>query len=314
MSRRQFRACCAIAITYAAFMVTAVSGQGNESGRAGGGRGGRGAGRGGRGGDVLVPTALLTGRNLSPGDFPTMKSTTGNIYVWQDVHALGFLTNNLIVITSDGVLVADGQNSPEATKKMVDAIGLLTSQPIKYVVVCSEHGDHTGGNKAFPSTATFISSPAVAFRRVLKMGNTEIQILNSGRSHAGGDLEVYLPQEKVLFTSESFSSHIFPSMANAYPAEWIQTVKKLRQIDATFVVPGHGFLDPVPNMTREMAEFEQALEYVVGEVTRIHKTGVGVEEGLKQVDWGPYATWSVFERNAPVAFRRIYDELDGKLK
>ena len=80
------------------------------------------------------------------------------------------------------------------------------------------------------------------------------------------------------------------------------------------MVPGHGFLDPVPNMTREMAEFEQALEYVFGEVTRIHKTGVGVEEGLKQVNWGPYATWSVFERNAPVAFRRIYDELDGKLR
>ena len=335
MNRRQFRAWSVVAVTCAACIVPAVFGQGNDAGRATGGRGGRG----GRAGDVLVPTALVSGRNLKPSDFPTMRSTTGDVYVWQDVHTLGFLTNNLIVITSDGVLVADGQNSPEATKKMVDAIGLLTPQPIKYVVVCSEHGDHTGGNAAFPSTATFISSPVsqanlarqaktpstsgrktivptatVSDRRVLKMGSTEILILNSGRSHTGGDLEVYLPQEKILFTSESFSSHIFPSMANAYPAEWIQTVKKLRQIDATFVVPGHGFLDPVPSMTREMAEFEQALEYVIGEVTRIHKTGVGVEEGLKQVNWGPYATWSVVERNAPVAFRRIYDELDGKLK
>ena len=104
-------------------------------------------------------------------------------------------------------------------------------------------------------------------------------------------------------------------MANAYPAEWIQTVKKLRLIDATFVVPGHGFLDPAPSMTREMAEFEKALEYVVGEVGRMHKTGIGVEEGLKRIDWGPYSAWSVFERNAPVAFRRIYDELDdGKLR
>jgi glyoxylase-like metal-dependent hydrolase (beta-lactamase superfamily II) len=335
MSRRHLRSGSVVAVLCAACMVPAVFGQGNDTGRATGARGGRG----GRGGDVLVPTALLSERNLKPSDFPTMRSTTGDVYVWQDVHTLGFLTNNLIVITPDGVLVADGQNSPEATKRMVDAIGLLTPQPIKYVVVCSEHGDHTGGNEAFPSTATFISSPVsqtnlarqaaapiangrktivptvtVADRRVLKMGDTEIQILNSGRSHTGGDLEVYLPQEKILFTSESFSSHIFPSMANAYPAEWIQTVKKLQQINATFVVPGHGFLDPVPNMTREMAEFEQALEYVVGEVARVHQTGVGVEEGLKQVNWGPYAKWSVFERNAPVAFRRIYVELDGKLK
>jgi glyoxylase-like metal-dependent hydrolase (beta-lactamase superfamily II) len=317
-----------------------VCAQQDDPARRGGGagRGGRGAGRGGRGGDELVPTALLSERNLKPTDFPTMRSTTGDVYVWEDVHALGFLTNNLIVITSEGVLVADGQNSPELTRKMVDAIHLLTPQPIKYVVVCSEHGDHTGGNEAFPSTATFISSPfsqanlarqaktpaangrktivptqTVADRRILKMGNTEIQILNNGRSHTGGDLEVYLPREKILFTSESFSSHIFPSMSNAYPSEWIATVKKLQQIDATFVVPGHGFLDPVPNMTREMAEFEKALEYVVGEVTRIHNTGVGVEDGLKQVNWGPYASWSIAERNGPNAFRRIYDELDGKL-
>ena len=99
---------------------------------------------------MLVPTALLSERNLTPTDFPTMKSTTGYVYVWQDVHSLGFLTNNLIVITTDGVLVADGQNSPEATKKLVEAIRLLTAQPIKYVVVSSEHGDDTGATKSSP--------------------------------------------------------------------------------------------------------------------------------------------------------------------
>ena len=342
MTRRQPYAGTLVAVT--CILLAAAPGvfaQGDNASRAAGGGGGRGTGRGGRGrgGDELVPTALIAERNLKPTDFPTLRSTTGNVYVWEDVHTLGFLTNDLIVITSDGVLVADGQGTPEATKKMVDAIHLLTPRPIKYVVVCSEHGDQTGGNEAFPSTATFISSPAsqsnlaryartpnnngrktivptmtVPDRRILKMGNTEIQILNNGRSHTGGDLEVYLPQEKVLFTSESFSSHIFPSMANAYPLEWIQTVKKLQQVDATFVVPGHGFLDPVPNMTREMAEFEKALEYVVGEVTRIHKTGASVEAGLTQVNWGPYATWSAVDRNGPAAFRRIYDELDGKLK
>jgi len=84
-----------------------------------------GQGRGGRG-DALVPTALIAERNLKPDDFPTLRSTTGNVYVWEDVQTLGFLTNDLIVITGDGVLVADGQASPEATKKMVDAIHLLT--------------------------------------------------------------------------------------------------------------------------------------------------------------------------------------------
>ncbi|MCM3878918.1 MAG: hypothetical protein ND807_02310, partial [Vicinamibacterales bacterium] len=223
MNRRQWCGVTAIALTAVACAAGSVLAQGRGAAR--GGRGGRG--------DELLPTALVAERNLKPTDFPTLKSTTGDVYVWQDVHTLGFLTNNLIVITSEGVLVADGQGSPEATRKLVEAVRLLTPQPIKYVVVCSEHADHTGGNKAFPSTATFISSAAS-----LKLGSTQIQILNTGRSHTGRDLEVYLPQERVLFTSESFSSHIFPSMASAYPSEWIQTLKKLQQIDATFVVPG----------------------------------------------------------------------------
>lgn len=343
MSRQRSRhrhgwpALAALTLTLAALGTTTLHPQQEDAGRGQGGRG-RG-GRGGRGGgDTIIPTALIAERGLRAEDFPTLRSTTGNVYVWQDVHALGFLTNDLVVITPDGVLVADGQGSPEAVRKLVQAIGLLTPQPIKYVVVCSEHGDHTGGNEAFPSSATFISSPAsqaslarqaktpgtdgrktivptetVADRRILKMGGTEIHIVNNGRSHTGGDIQVYLPQEKVLFTSETFSNRIFPSMANAYPTEWIQTLTTLRQIDATFIVPGHGFLDPAPTMKAEIAEFEKALEYVVGEVRRAHSAGLDVEEGLKQVDWGPYRTWSVAERNGPPAFRRIYDDLNGKL-
>ena len=329
-----------LAVSVVALVSVTAYTQQVDPARAGSGRG-RGAGSRGaaRGSDALLPTALIAERGLTSNDFPTLRSTTGNVYVWQDVHNLGFLTNNLIVITSDGVLIADGQGSPAATRKLVEGVALLTRQPIKYVVVCSEHGDHTGGNEAFPASATFVSSPAtqaslaraattpnnngrktivpsdiVADRRILRMGGTEIYILNNGRSHTGGDLQVYLPQERVLFTSETFSHRIFPSMANSYPTEWIQTLKKVQQLDATFVVPGHGFLDPAPTMKTAIAEFEKALEYVVAEVGRIHKTGVGVEEGLKQVSWGPYQSWSVVDRNGPVAFRRIYDELNGTLK
>ena len=182
MSRRQFRTWSVVAVTCAACMVTAVFGQGNDAGRATGGRGGRG----GRAGDALVPTALLSGRNLKPSDFPTMRSTTGDVYVWQDVHTLGFLTNNLIVITPDGVLVADGQNSPEATKRMVDAIGLLTPQPIKYVVVCSEHGDHTGGNEAFPSTATVHLEPGLPGQPRPASQGPEHQRPENDRPHSHG--------------------------------------------------------------------------------------------------------------------------------
>src|ERR1700730_10765011 len=106
-------------------------------------------------------TGLLSERGLTATNFPQNTKLAGNVYVWTDVHPSGlYVTNDLIVVTTDGVLVADGQKDPATTKKMVDFIKGLTIQPIRYVVVCSEHGDHSGGNESFPSTATFISSPA----------------------------------------------------------------------------------------------------------------------------------------------------------
>ncbi len=61
-------------------------------------------------------------------------------------------------------------------------------------------------------------------------------------------------------------------------------MKKVRQVDADLVVPGHGFVDDPAVLKEELANFEAAVEYVVTEVTRIHKTGATVEAGLRQAN------------------------------
>jgi glyoxylase-like metal-dependent hydrolase (beta-lactamase superfamily II) len=290
---------------------------------------------------AVVRTGAIADRGLTPADFPQLKKLTDHVYVFSDLHSAGFgyMTNDMIVITTDGVLVADGQGTPAVTQKLVDRVATLTTQPITYVVVCSEHGDHTGGNVSFPSTATFISSPVsqanlrrqaaadrpggpktivptetVSDRRVLTMGTTEVQILNSGRAHTGGDLEVYLPKEKIAFLSEVYSNHIFPSMRTANPIEWIATLKKVSALDATIFLPGHGFVDDPPVLREELAAFQRAVEYVVAEAKRFHDMGTPVDAAIRQANWGPYETWTSKDRNAPIAMQRVYDDLDGKLK
>src|SRR6185295_6859956 len=129
-------------------------------------------------------------------------------------------------------------------------------------VVASDHVDHVGANgelkAAFPG-AVFISSPAslktmtdlkrdvlptetVADKRTLRVGATDIQILNLGRGHTGGDLVVYLPESKVMFLSELYLHQVFPAMITAYPSEWVETLRKAQAMDVTWYVPGHGFV------------------------------------------------------------------------
>src|SRR5438876_10025914 len=93
----------------------------------------------------VVRTADPVKRGLEESDFPRTVKVADNIYTYEDFHAgpEKFTTTDLFVVTTDGVLVADGQGSPAATKGLIDAIRHVTDKPLKYVVICSDHGDHT---------------------------------------------------------------------------------------------------------------------------------------------------------------------------
>src|SRR5436190_6814241 len=100
-------------------------------------------------------------RGLKETDFPRTVKVADNVYTYEDFHAGAekFTTTDMFVVTGDGVLVADGQGSVDATKSLVNAISKITDKPIKYVVICSDHGDHTAGNAAFPAGVTYLIHP-----------------------------------------------------------------------------------------------------------------------------------------------------------
>src|SRR5882672_1234414 len=110
----------------------------------------------------VVRTADPAKRGLKDRDFPRTIKVTGNVYTYEEFHAGDekFTTTDMFVVTGEGVLVADGQGSPAATKGLVDAIAKVTRRPITYVVIGSDHGDHTAGNASFPAGVRYLVHPA----------------------------------------------------------------------------------------------------------------------------------------------------------
>jgi glyoxylase-like metal-dependent hydrolase (beta-lactamase superfamily II) len=292
-------------------------------------------------GQALIRTGDAAVRGLKPTDFPRITKLADNVYGYEqlDPTKKGVTANNLIVVTSAGVLVAEGQGTVDNVRRLVADIASLTPQPIKYVVVGSEHGDHTGGDSAFPEGVTFIAHPfskanlqrqaanrrpeqpptivpaeTVDARRTISLAATEIQILFLGRAHTGGDLEVYLPRERILFMSEVFINRIFPSMANGYPSEWIATLKKAEDMQARLYVPAHGFIDDPQVLHEEMVNYRSALERVFAEGKRLHDTGVPIDRALAAADFGPFRDWTRVNENAANGLKRVYMELDGELR
>jgi cyclase len=290
----------------------------------------------------VVRTADPIKRGFQLTDFPRTVQVSKNVYTYEDFHAGAekFTTTNMFVVTSEGVLLCDAQGDPQATKKEVEAIAKITPQPIKYVVIASDHGDHTGGNVSLPPGITFFIHPnskaildrqaanakrppswtlppdavLVPEKNVLKMGGEEIQILFLGRAHTGGDLSVFLPQQKILFLSETFLNRVFPAMRSAYPSEWLKALDRAEKIPADIYIPGHGFTEKAAVSKEELHEYHRALKAVVDEATRLYKAGVPVDEAVKQANWGEYSSWTLASSQGPIAVRKVYEELSGKLQ
>jgi glyoxylase-like metal-dependent hydrolase (beta-lactamase superfamily II) len=256
------------------------------------------------------------------------------IYSYEQLRSAGderFTTVSLIVVTPAGVLVADGQGSPEETKRLAGEIARLTPVPITHVVIGSDHGDHTAGNDSFPKGIAILAHPTskkalaamapplpmptelVENEKILRLGGKEIRILFLGRAHTGGDLLVHLPQDKILFMSEAYLNRIFPAMRSAYPSEWIGMIERAQAMDVELYVPGHGFVESKEILEEELETFRLALRRVIAEVTRLHGRGLSPEEALSQADFGELETWSLYQSQAPIAIRKVYEEIEGKL-
>ena len=276
-------------------------------------------------------------------DYPRVIEVAEDVYAYEQIHPTGgeiITTVSLIVITSEGVLVADGQENPEETQRLVDTVAGMTDRPITHVVVASDHGDHTGGNSAFPAGAHFLAHPTsaaileasaanpnrpegappvivpteiVGENTVLELGGREIHLLHLGRAHTGGDLVVYVPEGKVLFMSETYLKHIFPAMRSAYPSEWVAMLDRALEMDVDVYVPGHGVMESPEILEAGLVSFRDAVQRVVEEAARFHGDGLSAEEAAEAAAFGAIEEWSLRDSQKPRAIQRVYMELNGEL-
>lgn len=292
-----------------------------------------------------VRTADPAQRGIALSEFPRIIRLADGVYGYEEIRQPGFTTVSLIVVGQNGVLIADGQGSPAATQTMLDRIRSVSTLPVSWYVVGSDHGDHTAGNAVLPKDIHYVVHPAsraqllrdsaaaasgartgqpprvvvvppVAMtgdRESIDLGGITVDVLFLGRAHTGGDLMVYLPREKILFMSEAFLNRVFPAMRSAYPDEWVGVIDRAWAMDVTRYVPGHGFIEEPAASREELQAFRQALVAVTAEAKRLHGLGLSREDAVKAANWGPYKEWFLAEQQAPIAIRRVYDQLEGRI-
>lgn len=285
-------------------------------------------------------------RGLQFTDFPRFVRLADNVYGYEEIRQPGFTTVSLVVVGRNGVLIADGQGSVAATQTMLDRIKTLTPLPVKWYVVGSDHGDHTAGNAVLPKDVTYIVHPTSRAQlvrdstsaaaspvrpgavprvvvvpptamsgdeQVVDVGGITVKAVFLGRAHTGGDLMLHLPRERILFMSEAYLNRVFPAMRSAYPSDWVRTVDRALAMNVDRYVPGHGFIEEPAASREELLAFRDALAAVIAEVKRLRTLGLSAQDAVAQANWGPYADWFIREQQAPIAIRKVYEEIEGRL-
>jgi cyclase len=180
------------------------------------------------------------------------------------------------IVGSQGVIVFDTTTSPALGKLLLAEIAKVTPKPVTTVILSHSDGDHVSGLASFPSGLTIIAhenckadlvatantrnpfpqdrlpNKTLTKSQSLTIDGVKLEILHFAPAHTSGDLQLYLPAQKIVFTGDVIATNccgnvrgpqtytLVKPQKNGSAVGWTRTVKGLLALDADTYVPGHG--------------------------------------------------------------------------
>jgi len=178
--------------------------------------------------------------------------------------------NSGVIVGEQGVTVIDAKITQASGKELLDDIAKITPKPVKTVILSHSDRDHVNGLAAFPEGVTIIAHendkkeqeraiaasskeapPAshLPTRLItkneddIKIDDTSLELLHWGPAHTSGDLVVYLPKPRIVFTGDLITNRPDPLIhleKNGSSEGWIKAAQGIAALDADTFVPGHG--------------------------------------------------------------------------
>src|SRR5580658_7507827 len=195
--------------------------------------------------------------------------------------------NSGVIIGDKGVIVVDAKTTPAAGKELLDDIAKITPKPVTTVIETHSDGDHVNGLASFPAGITIIAhennkkeqeaalaaggrgSPPAGHlptqvvtknKESLKINSVKLEVLHWAPAHTSGDLVVYLPGQKIVFTGDIIAAQrpdpLIHLEKNGSSEGWITTTKGIVALDADQFVPGHGDVQNKAAIEKRLSDTE----------------------------------------------------------
>ena len=232
-----------------------------------------------------------------------------NVYLETGMTAcnLGFVT------TKEGVVMIDTPMRPTDAVKWRDEAS--KKGEIRYLINTEEHPDHWQSSHFFPGILITHqitrdkltkANAAEAIERVKRMDPNGVPLMTGYQvkladitftesmnlylgehtiklfhlpGHSTGGIGVYIPEERVVFTTDIIFHKMKSWLHESDPSQWLASLKKLSELDLDVVVPGHG----APCKKDYLEEQAMIIRKWVEAVRSAIKQGLSVEEAQAKI-------------------------------
>ncbi|MGA2717151.1 MAG: MBL fold metallo-hydrolase [Bryobacteraceae bacterium] len=231
---------------------------------------------------ALAASAMAQGQGQPAAPF-MVHQLKPNVY-WVE----GGGGNSGVIVGDKGVIVIDAKTTAAGGKELLDDIAKITPKPVTTVILTHSDADHVNGLAAFPAgvkviahennkkeqeaalakggrgapPADHLPSQVVSKNKEsLKIEGVKLELHHWAPAHTSGDLVVYLPSEKIVFTGDIIAGGqradpLIHAEKNGSSEGWITTVKGIAAINADQFVEGHGDVLAKADIQKRLADAE----------------------------------------------------------
>jgi len=242
----------------------------------------------------------------------------------------GFMSNAGFVVTADGVVLFDALGTPALGRAMIAAIGKVTPQPVRRVIVSHYHADHIYGLQEISKPGVEIwahrnaqqylaSTQAVdrlAQRRAelypwvddntvivppdlwldgdtdFKLGGLTFRILFSEGAHSPEDILMYVVEDRVLFAGDLLFAGRVPFVGNADSKGWLKAMDRMIAVKPRVAIPGHG---PASNdVAGDLVLTRDYLAYLRATMGRAVREMEPFDDAYAKTDWSRFEALPAF--------------------
>src|SRR3984885_15275685 len=247
--------------------------------------------------------------------------------------------NSGVIIGDKGVIVVDAKTTPGGGKELLDDIAKITPKPVTTVILTHSDGDHVNGLASFPTGITIIAhennkkeqEAALAAggrgappadhlptqvvtknKENLKIDGVKLEVFHWAPAHTSGDLVVYLPGQKIVFTGDIIATQrpdpLIHLEKNGSSEGWITTTKGIAALDSDQFVPGHGDVQTKADIQKRLTDTEAKrakIKELIGQGKSLEEIKVAVGDPPAAQAGGPGGRGPGFASFTEVVYKEL---------